>query len=137
MGLPGSGKTTFAEKLKNELIIRNKTVSWYNADMVRGFYNDWDFSDEGRIRQAERMKQLSVESTEEFVISDFVAPTFKIRNLFAPDYIVFMDTIKQSRFGDTNAIFDSPNNYDLKIMNYDYSIFQISTDIISKYDSIQ
>ena len=71
MGLPGSGKTTLAESLKAELLAANKSVSWFNADDVRKQYNDWDFSHEGRVRQAGRMKILTGLSLAEFVICDW------------------------------------------------------------------
>ena len=131
MGLPGSGKTTFAEKLKNELIECGRSVSWYNADIVRQQFDDWDFSEQGRLRQADRMKQLSIQSIDDFVISDFIAPTNKIREFFNPDIIVFMDTINQSRFSDTDAIFESPSNYDFKITDYNYSINHIVCKLIN------
>ena len=51
MGLPGSGKTTFAERLQPLL-----NAVWINANKVRNLSNDWDFSENGRIRQSERMK---------------------------------------------------------------------------------
>ena len=46
MGLPGSGKSTFAEPLAKSLF-----GTWINADQVREKYDDWDFSIEGRVRQ--------------------------------------------------------------------------------------
>ena len=48
-GLPGSGKSTLAEPLSRLL-----DGVWINADEVRTHYDDWDFSIEGRIRQAEK-----------------------------------------------------------------------------------
>ena len=54
MGLPGSGKSTLAKPFA-ELI----GGIWINADQVREKYNDWDFSPEGRVRQAQRMKHLA------------------------------------------------------------------------------
>ena len=47
MGLPGSGKTTLASELVSLL-----KAKWLNADEVRKEANDWDFSEEGRKRQA-------------------------------------------------------------------------------------
>ena len=82
MGLPGSGKTAFADKLRQELTsIIGVTVTWYNSDEVRKQHGDWDFSYEGRLRQVRRMRELSDKSDVDFVICDFVAPTQEIREL--------------------------------------------------------
>ena len=54
MGLPGSGKTTLASKL-----IPLLNAKWVNNDEIRKDANDWDFSEEGRIRQAKRMADQS------------------------------------------------------------------------------
>ena len=54
MGLPGSGKTTLASELAP--LINAKRI---NADEVRKAANDWDFSEEGRTRQAKRMADLA------------------------------------------------------------------------------
>ena len=56
MGLPGSGKTTIASKLAPLI-----NAKWLNADEVRKKANDWDFSIEGRKRQADRMSKLADE----------------------------------------------------------------------------
>ena len=53
MGLPGSGKTYLAARLQPLL-----KAAWYNADNVREMANDWDFSEEGRKRQAKRMAKV-------------------------------------------------------------------------------
>jgi adenylylsulfate kinase len=108
MGQAGSGKTTFAEKLVDELIARGYPVGWLNADDVREEYNDWDFSDEGRMRAAVRMKDLSEELDREFVVIDMISPTKETRAAVEPDFVVFMDTIKEGRFEDTNKLFQAP-----------------------------
>lgn len=116
MGLPGSGKTYFTEKLKRELeSIIGVKVDWFNADRVRKSYNDWDFSHDGRLRQAIRMADLAAASLADFVICDFVCPLTEMRNLFKADYIVWMDTIEQGRFEDTNKMFIDPEIYDFRI----------------------
>jgi adenylylsulfate kinase len=56
MGLPGAGKTWLAERLQKHL----NDCAWYNADEVRKMANDWEFSEEARIRQARRMRNLAV-----------------------------------------------------------------------------
>ena len=112
MGLPGSGKTTLATKLKNLLKAR-----WLNADEVRKQANDWDFSLEGRIRQAERMADLANKhkSDGHIVIADFVCPTPKARQIFSPDILIWMDTIKEGRFEDTNKVFQKPEKFDYRL----------------------
>ena len=119
MGLSGTGKTTFAEQLRKELSALNKTVLWYNADNIRERYNDWDFSYEGRIRQAKRMKQLADISVSDYVICDFVAPFQEMRDIFDADYIIWMDTEKSSSYKDTDNIFEKPKNANYIITSKD------------------
>ena len=116
MGLPGSGKTYFSEFLKTELeSIIGVRVDWFNADRIRKSYNDWDFSHDGRLRQAIRMSDLAAASQADYVICDFVCPLPEMRNLFKPDYIIWMDTIDRGRFEDTNKMFVPPDVYDFRI----------------------
>jgi hypothetical protein len=129
MGLPGSGKTYFAERLKAYLeensTFYNKDaetlnnsraeVKWVNADEVRRKYNDWDFSHEGRIRQSIRMRELADSFMNDFVIADFVAPLPEMRHNFKADWVIWMDTIEKGRFEDTNKMFVAPDIYDFRI----------------------
>ena len=119
MGLPGSGKTTLAKSLEVELLAADKSVSWFNADGVRKQYNDWDFSHEGRIRQAGRMKILTGLSLAEFAICDFVAPLPDQRDLFDATWTVWVDTIAEGRFADTNQIFVPPEKYNFRVTEQD------------------
>ena len=114
MGLPGSGKTTLAEKLFNELL-KNHHTEWVNADDLRKETNDWDFSEAGRFRQAQRMKKLADSSESDFVICDFVAPTQQLRDEFAADYVIWMDTISEGRFADTNQLFERPSTFNIQV----------------------
>lgn len=129
MGLPGAGKTYFAERLKKYLednsTFYNKQaetldssrakVKWINADDVRRKYNDWDFSHEGRIRQSIRMRELADGFLNDFVIADFVAPLPEMRHNFKADWVIWMDTIEKGRFEDTNKVFTPPDMYDFRI----------------------
>lgn len=133
MGLPGSGKTTLAQALKQALEFKT-TVEWLNADAVREKYGDWDFSGQGRIRQSERMRDLSAQSPCKLVICDFVAPLKAMRDIFNADYVIWMHTIAQGRFADTNAIFEQPDKYDLKIeaWNSHASVHHILEDLSAR-----
>ena len=108
-GLPGSGKSTLSEPLA-ELV----EGVWLNADAIREEYDDWDFSDEGRMRQAMRMKYLAdgVSKAGKIAITDFVCPFQKARDEFKPDYTIWMNTIEEGRFEDTNKIFETPEEAD-------------------------
>jgi adenylylsulfate kinase len=128
MGLPGSGKTTLANELVNRLGSR---CMWLNADAIREQYNDWDFSLNGRLRQARRMhdlaEEMSFELNKEYVICDFVAPLREMRTIFNADITVWVDTIKEGRFKDTNRLFEIPNTYDIRVTEQDATTW---TDII-------
>jgi adenylylsulfate kinase len=124
MGLPGSGKTTLAQALQTRV-----NCAWFNADEIRARYNDWDFSAEGRVRQSKRMRILADDSNNEYVIADFVAPLKQMRDIFAADYVIWMDTITEGRFEDTNRVFEPPEVYDLRITDFDYSVDDILKDL--------
>ena len=115
MGLPGSGKTTLAKPFAELL-----GAVHLNADAVREEYNDWDFTPEGRIRQAMRMRYLAdgVVKAGKIAVADFVCPTEKARQEFAPDFTVWMDTIKEGRFEDTNRMFEPPTNYNYHVAEW-------------------
>jgi len=114
-GLPGSGKTTLAKPFAQ--LIGGVHV---NADEVRTRYDDWDFSVEGRIRQAQRMKHLcdGVVMAGKIAVADFVCPTEAARAEFDPDYTVWMDTIKEGRFEDTNKMFEQPPKCDYHVAQW-------------------
>ena len=116
MGLPGSGKTTLAKELVPLL-----NAKWLNADRVRTEYNDWDFSAEGRVRQANRMRDLAKKLRDEgnYVVADFVCPTKEARKLFGADFTIWMDTIEKGRFDDTNQMFVKPENFNFKVETFD------------------
>ena len=132
MGLSGSGKTEFAKQLFNSLIDRKLRVDWYNADKLRHYYNDWDFTKDGRIRQAHRLSSLAHHSECDYVICDFIAPLLEMRNIFAADLIIWMDTVKSSKFTDTDVIFTVPINYDYRVTNYDESFIETLNLVIEE-----
>jgi adenylylsulfate kinase len=116
MGLPGAGKTTLANELAK--LIKAKRL---NADEIRKAADDWDFSEEGRIRQSKRMAENAIKFKNEgnYVIADFICPTPEARNLFPADIIIWVDTIKEGRFDDTNQMFVKPEKYDFHVTSQD------------------
>lgn len=130
MGLPGSGKTWLAERLQKRL-----QCAWYNADEIRKMANDWEFTDLARFRQANRMASLA--NTEKLfdrtVICDFVCPTPTLRNVFQADYTVWMDTITEGRFEDTNKVFETPDSVDYHVTKWFDNTDETLADAIERH----
>ena len=127
-GLSGSGKTTFSKKL----LLPN--MDYYNADEIRKKFNDWDFSESGRKRQAARMLSLTMESklNNKHSIADFITPFDKNRQSY--DITIWMNTINESKYKDTDVIFEKPNtcNFEIRDYNYDNTIKDIKNEIKKK-----
>lgn len=106
MGLPGAGKTTLAQTLAPML-----RAVWFNADAVRRNVNkDLGFSVADRVEHARRMGWLCdrVVEADGVAIADLVCPTEATRAAFGPAFVVWVDRIRESRFPDTNALFEPP-----------------------------
>ena len=112
MGLPGAGKTTLANELAPLLNAKR-----LNADEIRKAANDWDFSEDGRKRQAKRMAEhaLKLKNEGNYVVADFICPTPEARSLFPADFTIWVDTIKEGRFEDTNQMFVRPEKYNFHV----------------------
>ena len=124
MGLPDSGKTTLAKLLApmfNAVLL--------NEDEVRKEANDWDFSEMGRSIQTNRMKRLADEAIQNNrnVIADFDCSIEHTREDLNADYIIYMDTIKESKL-------KPPSNFDFKVTHKDAQMFSflIKQEIIDK-----
>ena len=134
MGLPGAGKTWLAERLQKLL----PECAWYNADTTRKIADDWDFSLEGRIRQAKRMKTFAEFEVSQGrkVICDFVCPTEDTREAFGPDITIWVDTLDSGRFEDTNKLFEQPTDVDFRVVRYlveeDGEVEKLAQGILSK-----
>ena len=128
MGLPGSGKTYLTERLVPLL-----NAAWYNADKLREMANDWDFSIEGIVRKSMRMRTFAdfEKSHGRFVVCDFVCPTKETRENFEPDIVIWMDTIDEGRFEDTNKLFEGPSKIDFHIKEWnDHNHKDVAEEIL-------
>ena len=135
MGLNDSGKTTFAKKLAYAL-----NCPHLNADDVRKQAKDWDFSPEGRVRQCLRMKDMA-EALDGWVVCDFICPTEELRQLFEPALLIWMNTVKHSRYDATNKMFEQPEWFHFQIRNkqdnlYDLAVKQIKSLVTADYSTI-
>jgi len=133
IGLPGSGKTELAKALKERI-----NAIHLNADEIRSSMNsDLGFSLKDRIEHSRRLGSLAKIVAKQGVapvIVDFVCPTVDTRTAFGkPDILVFMDTIKESRFQDTNQMFERPKEYDICFQNHDMSPEEKATEVIIRF----
>ena len=129
-GLPGSGKTTLAKPFAD--LIGGVHL---NADDIRGHYQDWDFTPEGRMHQAARMRYLAdgVVRAGKVAIADFVAPTDQARMEFNADFTVWMDTIKEGRFEDTNAMFVQPPHCDYHVEGWFSDTHEVLLKVVQRW----
>ena len=130
-GLPGSGKTTLAIKLATGL-----DAVHLNADEVREQFQDWDFSNEGRLRQAFRMSDLAASAKAQYIIMDFVCPTVKLRKIVAADVSIFVNTIVEGRYEETNKLLEFPAdsekiNYIIREKDSNREAQRIANDLIT------
>jgi len=133
IGLPGSGKTELAKALKDRI-----NAIHLNADEVRATVNsDLGFAPEDRLEQARRMGEMARLISKQGVspvIVDFVCPTELTRAAFGkPDILIYMDTIKEGRFEDTNKMFEAPTEYDWSFLNHTRDPYDKASVIIEEF----
>lgn len=108
IGLPGSGKTALAQELADHI-----NAIHLNADEVRAdLSSDLGYSHEDRLEQARRMGAMArlLTSQGHIVIADFICPTEQTRASFGHvDCRIWMDRIDQSRYADTDAMWEIPD----------------------------
>ena len=129
-GLPGSGKTTLAKPLAE--LIGGVHI---NADEVRKEYNDWDFSIQARVRQAQRMRYIAdgVVRAGKVAVVDFVCPMKETREVFAPDFTVWMDTIESGRYDDTNLLFQKPDTVDYHVSAWFDDTHKVLFEVVRRW----
>lgn len=119
MGLSGSGKSELAKELHSLLQENEISSIRINGDEVRESHKDWDFSPDGRVRQAQRMARLAKKNEAQVVIADFIAPTKETRDIFNADMLIWLDTVKTSKYTNTDVVFQNPKNYQFKVKKKD------------------
>jgi adenylylsulfate kinase len=130
MGLPGSGKTELAKILADRI-----NAIHLNADEIRaGINKDLGFSPEDRIEQSRRLGELArlISKQGHHVVVDFVCPTKETRDAFGkPDASIWMNTIKESRFEDTNKMFESPDYVDIEFPDHEFNADEKARSVIA------
>lgn len=129
MGLSGAGKTTLASQVQAAL----PNSLWLNADNLRKEYADWDFSSEGRLRQAHRMADLANTANVDYVIADFIAALPEQREIFNADLTIWLNTISSCKYEDTNQAFQPPETCDLKFDSKDDVNLELVLSLIKSY----
>jgi adenylylsulfate kinase len=62
-----------------------------------------------------------------------VCPTEQARTEFAPDYTVWMDTIEEGRFEDTNKMFQAPTKFDYHVKQWFTDTHQQLSEVVMNY----
>ena len=72
------------------------------------------------------------------VVADFICPTEETRQQFKADYTIWMDTIKEGEYEDTNNIFEQPSQYDFKVghKEADMWAYLIKQDILDRFGNL-
>jgi hypothetical protein len=131
IGLPGSGKTTLAKALKERI-----NAIHLNADEIRAdISSDLGFSKADREEQSRRLGAMArlLSGQGHDVIVDFVCPTKETRLIFGkPDITIWMNTIKEGRFLDTNSVWQDPEYFDKEFSKF-YSLDDMVDELLEEF----
>lgn len=113
MGLSGAGKTSTAVKLQDYLSKHGLSSAHINSDRVREATDNWRFDEDGRIAAAQWMVKTANQILDEVkigvVIYDTIACLQDQRDILDADITLFMDTVRMSKYADTDAAFERPS----------------------------
>ena len=106
IGANGAGKSTFLKTISGQIPSISGEIQ-IDGMNINGIAND------------ELPKIISFVSPKmtdvDYVICDFVAPLVEMRNNFKADWTIWVDTIKEGRYEDTNKAFVPPEVYDFRV----------------------
>ena len=66
---------------------------------------------------------LKLRNHGNYVVADFICPTPEARSLFPADFIIWVDTIKEGRFEDTNQMFVKPEKFNFHVTTQDAKLW--------------
>jgi adenylylsulfate kinase len=119
IGLPGSGKSRLTAELCKCAWRTGVNIFSIDADVVRaGLSSDLGFSRADRLEQARRMAavgKLFHDGGAVPVVMNLVCPTQETRQHFKDCVMIWLDTVKESRFPDTDALFQPATDADIII----------------------
>jgi adenylate kinase family enzyme len=114
IGQAGSGKTSLSVELADRI-----NGIHINADKVRADLNkDLGFELKDRVENSRRLGAIARLLSEQghTVIVDFICPTKETRDAFgSPNFLIWVNRIKEGRFADTNKMWENPIKFDVEI----------------------
>ncbi len=159
MGLSGSGKSTIASALENELYLRNYKCMVLDGDNVRtGINNNLRFSEDDRLENIRRVSEVSKLFLEAGIITicSFITPLEKYRDVIQSIIpkedllLIFIDTsveecekrdvkglYAKARRGEIkdftgiNAPFEAPANPSLVVKTEGKTIYESFEEVLS------
>jgi hypothetical protein len=129
MGMPGSKKTSIANKLRQ---------FFDNADLIKSYdqrvaNKDIDFTEDGQIRHCYRMLNLARQSTAGVTILDMACPLPKMREILNPDIVIWVSDKTECEYPELNKMYVPPVFYDIECDNDDQeNLEKIMKRIVSK-----
>ena len=103
-GFSGAGKST----LTKLLLEKYPDWDWVNGDLVRKTLKNYDFTENGRLKQADSLARYCHKSKKSLVICDAICPLKLCREKIGADAIIFINERTRCKFEDTLKMFEEP-----------------------------